>query len=438
MSVDTKPEDKVAIPKAFKFLFKPARLKVMHGGRGGAKSESVARYLLLEGMENPIIILCAREYQNSIKDSVHQLLSDIIANNPILRSFYEVLKTEIRGRNGTIFIFAGLRHNIANIKSMHNVKKCWVEEGETVSDMSWKVLFPTIRAEDSEILVTFNPDIADSPTYQRMVVNPPPFAVVKKVSYRDNPYFPDVLEQERAYMEKNDPVAYDNVWEGNPKSAVEGAIFAEQIRKMDEDGRFTDVPYDPSVPVCTYWDIGKNAMTAIWFIQYVGMQWRVLRHYSNRLQELEHYLKYVQNQEYVYDMHYLPHDGEQKRLGMKDTVTQQTAKVLKNVKTVPRIAHKADAINLAQQVFRLCVFDKTNCPDGVNDLRRYAYKINEETGKISSEPETNTFYRDTADAFMTFAQVANPPLQKDELELMLEREQRMKGNRKSQSTAWWV
>ena len=394
---------KIEIPEAFEFLFEPSRLKVMYGGRGGAKSESVARYLLAVGTQESMTILCTREFQKSLKDSVYQLLKEIIEGDEMLADFYRVLTTEIRGKNGTIFIFAGLRHNISNIKSIPNIKKCWVEEAETVSAHSWRVLIPTIRGKDSEILVTFNPDIADSPTYQNFVVNAPDYAVVKKVSYRDNPYFPEVLEIERKYMEEHDPVSYDNIWEGNCKSAVEGAIFAKQIRQAEEEGRVCEVPYDPDVPVNTYWDLGKSALTSIWFCQYVGMQWRVLRNYGNHFEELDHYIKYIQDLPYIYGTHYLPHDAVHERLGQEKSIESQAKSKLGRVVIVPRVQHKSISIDASQRIFKSCHFDKELCEDGLNDLRRYAYAINKDTGKISNQPEEGTYYRDTADAFQCFA-----------------------------------
>jgi len=424
----------VRIPKAFKKLKDRARIKCFYGGRGSGKSESVARYLLMRGKEEKMNILCCREFQTSIKQSVHSTLSDLVEQLQ-LQDFYIVLDTEIRGANGTRFTFAGLRLNIANIKSMHDIKLCWVEEAQVLSENSINVLLPTIRAEDSEIILTMNPILPDDPAYVRFVLNPPKDSVVVKVNYTENPFFPVVLEKERQDLLERDPIAYRNVWLGEPREAVEGAIFARELQKAQDEGRITNVPYDPTVPVCTYWDLGKSALTAIWFVQYVGMQWRVLRHYSAHLEELNHYIKYVQTLPYVYSKHYLPHDGEHKRIGMVLSVKEQVAKALGHVQTVPRIHQKADAINAAKQIMSLCVFDKEGCADGLSDLRHYAYRVTED-GKISNEPEEGNFYRDTADAFMTFAQsciIPKPP--KDELEEMMDRQrkQRTRG-----SGAWWV
>src|SRR5574343_99827 len=143
-------------PKKLEFLFKPKRYKVAYGGRGSGKSWGVARALLIQGAQSPLRILCAREVQKSIKQSVHQLLTDQIQALG-LGGFYEVLETEIRGKNGTQFYFAGLAsHTVESIKSFEGAQRVWVEEGQTVSKKSWDILIPTIRAPASEICVTFN------------------------------------------------------------------------------------------------------------------------------------------------------------------------------------------------------------------------------------------------------------------------------------------
>lgn len=401
----------IDIPEIFEGLFEPHRYKVYWGGRGGAKSETIGRYLLGAGATEPMTILCTREYQTSIKDSVHQLLSYLIDQHG-LQSLYEVLNTEIRGRGrakGTKFIFAGLRHNIDNIKSIPNIKKCWVEEAESVSNHSWNILIPTIRGEGSEIIVSFNPILATSPTYKRFVIRPPSDSIIQKVTYKDNEFFPEVLEKERLECLERDPTGYKNIWEGDCRAAVEGAIFAEVLQKAEEENRITTAPYESRVPVNTYWDLGKQAMTAIWFIQYVGMQYRVLKHYKAHLRDLPHFFKYVKDMPYVYGTHYLPHDAEHNRIGLPENILMQARKSLGGrVEIVPRVSKKIHAINAALQVFGQCVFDEKECEDGINDLRLYAYNVNEENETISKNPMETGYERDTADAFMTFAQTIKP------------------------------
>ena len=152
---------KAQFPEILKFLSEPYRYKILFGGRGSGKSWGVARELLIQGAmrQNPLRILCAREIQRSIKQSVHQLLSDQIQELG-LGGFYDVLENEIRGRNGTKFSFTGLANNtVESIKSYEGVDRVWIEEAQTVSKKSWDILIPTIRKPGSEIWVTFNPSL---------------------------------------------------------------------------------------------------------------------------------------------------------------------------------------------------------------------------------------------------------------------------------------
>lgn len=200
-------------PEKLDFLFTPSRYKVAHGGRGSAKSWSFARALLIMGYQRTLRVMCAREYQNSIQESVHRLLSEQVTTLG-LDAHYQVLQSEIRGKNGTEFVFAGIKTDPNKIKSAEGFDVCWIEEAEKVSEESWRVLVPTLRKESSEIWITFNPHLMTDATYQRFVVNPPASAIVRQVNWRDNPWFPAVLEEERLEMERSDPEMYLHVWEG--------------------------------------------------------------------------------------------------------------------------------------------------------------------------------------------------------------------------------
>lgn len=203
----------ILFPRKFQPLFKPARYKVAYGGRGSAKSWNIARALLTIAHNRPIRVLCGRELQTSIKDSVHRLLCDQIEIMG-LQAHFSTINNEVRGINGSLFIFEGLRHNINKIKSLEGIDYAWIEEAEKVSEESWEVLIPTIRKEKSEIWVSFNPDQEADPTYQRFIINTPPDTILINVSWRDNPWFPEVLRKEKDYLASVDPDAYAHVWEG--------------------------------------------------------------------------------------------------------------------------------------------------------------------------------------------------------------------------------
>lgn len=212
------------MPQALAGLIKPARYKVTYGGRGGGKSFTIASWLDIYGVKRPIRVLCAREYQVSIRDSVHRLLADRIAALG-LSQFYTVTQTSIIGTNGTEFIFKGLHHNAQEIKSMEGVDICWVEEASSVSAESWDVLIPTIRKPGSEIWLSFNPLSPDDATWTRFVKNPPPGAWVQKVLYSDNPWFPAVLDEERRHLQEIDPELYQHIWLGEPRTISDAQVF---------------------------------------------------------------------------------------------------------------------------------------------------------------------------------------------------------------------
>lgn len=392
---------RVQLPKALEFLFEPHRYKVAYGGRGGSKSWGVARALLIQGWKDPLRILCAREFQKSIKDSVHKLLSDQIKELD-LEDFYIVQETTIKGKNGTEFFFEGLRHNVNNIKSYEGVDRCWVEEAKNVSKASWDVLIPTIRKAGSEIWVTFNPELETDETYKRFVVTPPHDCIVRKVNWRDNPWFPSVLKDEMETLKARDEDAYLHVWEGSCRLTLDGAIYAKELREATLQGRITKVPYDEAHPVHTFWDLGWSDCTSIWFAQKVGFEYRMVDFYQNRLQKLSHYVQAIQARGYMLGRHYLPHDAASHSLNA-DSIekTMQGVFGKQNVVVVPRVTEKVNGLKAAREIFPRCWFDEAKCGDGIQALRHYRYDVDEH-GQYSKFPmhDENSH---AADAFETFA-----------------------------------
>lgn len=214
----------IELPEAFQDLFRPCRHKIYFGGRGGGKSWALARALILKAITGKHRILCAREYQTSIADSVHHLLETQI-DELGYNAYFTIGKAVISSVYGSEFIFKGLHHKPHEIKSIENIDYCWVEEAQSVSEESWRILTPTIRKEGSEIWVSFNPMEEDAPTYQRWVANPPPNTIVRKVNWDDNPYFPSVLDAERRHMMETDPEAYAWIWGGDTRKISNAVIF---------------------------------------------------------------------------------------------------------------------------------------------------------------------------------------------------------------------
>ena len=225
----TAAEPRLSFAPKFKPLFQPKRYKTFHGGRGGAKSWAAARALVIMAASKKLRILCTREVQNSIKDSVHKLLKDqieMLGLNP----WFRITNESITSASGSEFLFKGLRFDPLGIKSTEGVDICWVEEAQSVSSDSWAILIPTIRKEGSEIWVTFNPGEESDPTYQRFIVTPPDDSITVEVNYYDNPYLPETLRKEMEYCKRVDYEAYEHIWLGKPKSISDSVIFRNRYR----------------------------------------------------------------------------------------------------------------------------------------------------------------------------------------------------------------
>ena len=386
-------------PRKLRALFEPRRYKVLVGGRGGAKSWGIARALLIMAAQRPLRVLCARELQQSIKDSVHKLLSDQIEALG-LGGFYDVLQANIKGRNGSEFAFAGLRHNVTQIKSFEGVDICWVEEAQTVSKASWDTLIPTIRSEGSDIWVSFNPELETDETYPRFVAKPPNGALVLQMNWSDNPWFPEVLRAEMEALKERDYDAYLTTWEGHCRQTLDGAVYAKEIRAATAETRITAVPYDRSKPVHTAWDLGRSDFTAIWFAQRIGFETHLIDYYEHSGEAIGHYLKELQSRPYVYGTHHLPHDAQAKQLGSKLSVEEQVKEAGLTVRIVPRLS-VADGINAARTVFPNMWFDAEKCADGIQRLRHYCYDV-DDNGQLSRNPRHDEASH-AADAFRYLA-----------------------------------
>ena len=394
----------ISLPKAFKELLPPARYKIYWGGRGSGKSWAFATALLLLGAgTKPKRILCAREIQRSIRDSVHSLLVDRIKALG-LHNFYQIQQNEIRGRNGTQIIFAGLWQNVDNIKSIEAIDYVWIEEANVVSENSWRTLIPSIRKEGSEIWASFNPALKSDPVFQRFVMNEPPNSVVKKVSWRDNPWVTRELKDEMEHLKEYDYEEYLHVYEGELKQFADGAIYAKQLKKARDDGRIDWLPVE-SAPVHTFWDLGRNDTTAIWFIQHIGHAYRFIDYYEHRLVDLDHYANILREKDYVYGTHYLPHDAEHKVLGSNNRSRREILEglgVTPSV-TVPRIDSVENGIAMVRDVFSKCFFHAENCEVGLNALANYQYVWDERYDTFRQSPLHN-WASNGSDAFRMFAQ----------------------------------
>lgn len=359
----------LVFPPKLQFLFKPSRYKVAYGGRGGAKSWGFARALLANCVQTPIRVLCVREVQTSIKESVHKLLCDqIVAMG--LESRFDMQKTQILADTGSGFFFEGIRMNADKIKSYEGIDVCWAEEAHNISEDSWNILIPTIRKPGSEIWVTFNPRLKTDATYQRFVISTPTNSQVVKINWQDNPWFPEVLKVEMEDLKARDFDAYLNVWEGHCINTLSGAIYANELRAARAEGRITKVLYDPTVPVDTFWDLGWLDSTVIWLGQKVGQEYHVIDYIEDSKRDIGSYLKQLENRRYVYGTFWLPHDAKAKSLGTGRSIEEMVRATGRTVKIVPKLS-VSDGINAARTIFPLTYFDETNCEGGLRALSHY-------------------------------------------------------------------
>lgn len=408
---------KTELPQKLGFLLEMHRYKVAYGGRGALKSWSFANALLNLGANQPLRILCAREIQKSIKDSVHKLLSDRIQALG-LGAFFQVLETEIRGQNGTEIIFAGLAgHTVESIKSYEGIDIVWVEEAQSVSKRSWDILIPTIRAPNSEIWVSFNPDMDTDETYIRFVERPPPGAVVVKMTWEDAKdcgWFPDVLETERLHMQRTAPDDYENVWGGKPRTVVAGAIYAREIAAAIEGRRLGAVPYDPRLPVHTIWDLGWNdAMSIIMVQKPVPTVLNVVNYMEDSFRTYAEFVADLNALGYVWGTDWLPHDAENKNPQTGTNAKQTLRGLNRKVKIIPRSDAEA-RIRAARMLFPRVYIDNTTRKRVtghlggsrlVECLKRYRRAVPVSTGEPAAPVHDE--YSHAADAFGGLAEIVD-------------------------------
>lgn len=373
------------VPSKFKPLYvhwsNNKRNYVFHGGRGGGKSWEIADFLLIEGARRKHRILCCREVQKSIKQSVHKLLSDRISVFG-LGSFYEILDTEIRGKNGTEFSFAGLlSHTVESVKSFEGATITWIEEAQTVSAFSLLILVPTvIRTEKPMIIMSLNPKLPSDAVYSQYVATERDDTVVVQINYTDNKNCPDEMIIEAEQMMNDDYDQYEHVWLGKPKEIADGAIYKSEFEQIKRENRICKVPHDPNLPVYTSWDLGILDPTAIWFFQIYGKEVRVIDYYEANNEPLSHYARILdekaQSFGYRYEKHFAPHDIAARDLS-SGVSREQTMATLGYRMTKGARLGVEDRIEATRQMLRNCWFDADKCKHGVRALQNYRREFND-------------------------------------------------------------
>lgn len=316
---------KIELPPKLVPVFQgEARYRGAHGGRGSGKTRSFAKMTAVVGYMRGMAgdegqILCAREHLNSLEESSLEEVKAAIRSEPWLSEYYELGEKYIKSRDGRInYVFAGLRRNVDSIKSKARILLCWVDEAEPVTEEAWRKLIPTVREDNSEIWVTWNPESKRSVTNERFRENPPEGAKIVQMNWRDNPWFPDVLNQERLDDQKKRPHIYDHVWEGDYAEAFEGAYFAPYLKTARDEGRIGKVTFDPLLPVQLFADIGGTGQLSdafvFWPCQFIGTsEIRARDYYEAVGQPGAAHLNWARSMGYGPDRAkiVLPHDGVQ-------------------------------------------------------------------------------------------------------------------------------
>jgi phage terminase large subunit len=292
-----------------------------YGGRGSAKTRTFAKMAAVRGMMFAQagldgVIVCGREFMNSLDDSSLAEVKAAILEEPFLAEKYDVGEKYVRTKDGLIsFAFIGLRHNLDSIKSKAKIRLLWVDEAEPVSESAWGKAIPTVREEDAEIWVTWNPERKKSATHKRFREDPPTDAKIVSMNWRDNPWFPTTLQKTRLDDKTKRPDQYNHVWEGDFVTAIEGAYYAPFLTRAKEQGRIGRVSFDPVMRVRVYVDIGGTGAKAdafsMWPAQFIGKEIRTRDYYEAQGQPLAAHIRWLHSKGYKPDVAdiYLPHDG---------------------------------------------------------------------------------------------------------------------------------
>lgn len=415
------------VPRAFLPLLAPARYKGAHGGRGGAKSHFFAEQLVIRCVTRRTRWVCLREVQNTIKESVQQLLLDKIVKLGV-EHLFDAVSGEIRGPHGSLITFRGMQSfNADNIKSLEDYDGAWIEEAQTFSERSLRLLRPTIRREGSEIWASWNPrhdtDAIDVFLRQKT----PPDAIVISVGWQDNPWFPDVLRREMEHDYASDPDTAEHVWGGGYEIVSEAYYYARWIARAEKEGRLGFFPWRKGLPVHTSWDIGVDDYTAVWFWQEDGQHARVIDYYETQNDGAEQVIREAlpeyhddvreaarklveigRDEPWLYGNHYLPHDVRVREwgAGARSRVETLMGLGLRNIRKGAQLGPE-ERINASRRLLPLVQFHQTpRVMVGVSRLRRYARKLNEQMNVYTGPLKDGNDHG--ADAFGEYA--VNCPL----------------------------
>ncbi len=292
-----------------------------YGGRGSAKTRTFAkmtavRALQLAASGETGIIVCGREFMNSLDESSLAEVKAAIASEPWLATQFDVGEKYVRTNDRRIeYDFVGLNRNLDSIKSKARILLLWVDEAEPVTETAWSKAVNTVREVGAEVWVTWNPERDNSDTHKRFRLNPPANSKIVEMNWRDNPWFPGTLNRKRLDDQEKRPDSYDHVWEGDFVTVVEGAYYASDLTKAKAEGRIARVAFDPLMTVRLFFDIGGTGARAdacsIWPAQFIGKEIRTRNYYEAVGQPLATHVAWLRDNGYGTERAeiWLPHDG---------------------------------------------------------------------------------------------------------------------------------
>lgn len=396
------------------------------GGRGSGKTRSFAKMAALAGYrfgKTGIsgIILCARQFMNSLADSSLEEVKRSIEEEPFLLAYYEIGDKYIKSKDGRIsFAFAGLDRNIASIKSKGRLLLCWVDEAEPVTDEAWSILEPTLREEgtdwNAELWVTWNPLRKAAAVESRYRFSQDARIKGCVLNWRDNPKFPAVLERKRIRDKTERPEEYMHVWEGEYATVISGAYYAESLLKAKEEGRIGAVAADPLLTLRAYVDIGgtgKNADSfALWVVQFVGTQIRVLDYYEAQGQPMATHAEWLRGKGYTPErlQIWLPHDGNTSDKVFAVTPASSLQQIGYSVTVIPNQGRGAamKRVEATRRLFPSIWFNEQTTSAGIEALGYYHERRDEDRG-IGLGPE-HDWSSHASDAFGLMCCDYTPPM----------------------------
>jgi phage terminase large subunit len=429
MTTATLEAAKVRIPpKLIPVFLGSARYRGAFGGRGSAKSRTFAKMTAVRGYQwskagERGVIVCGREFMNSLDESSMAEVKAAIESEPWLADHYDIGEKYIRTKDRRIeYAFVGLRHNLDSIKSKARIKLLWVDEAEPVSESAWEKAIPSVREHDSEVWVTWNPERKASATHKRFRLDPPTGAKIVEMNYVDNPWFPAVLEAERQEDLEKRPDNYEHVWGGGFKTVTEGAYFAKHLALAKQQGRISRVAADPLMTIRLFVDIGGTGAKAdafsIWAAQFIGREIRVLDYYEAQGQDLGTHLAWLRSRGYTPDRAqiWLPHDGATNDRVYDVSYESALRAAEYKVTVVPNQGKGAAAarIEAVRRRFSLIWFNEATTEGGREALGAYHEK-KDETRSIGLGPE-HDWASHGADAFGLLCIVYEEPIIAEELE----------------------